>query len=160
MPPTSNPVTDEFNVGTDISLIFQFANGLIVPFENLAHLMSFSSKREKELIKKKPCSKKGKVLRRVQPEGYMVTIKALRNGGNLSNVFLTLDQNFYANGRNTKFAISGTVRNPEGGADTYLWTEMVFDDFDFGQFEGTDGVEQELTAYAQECIPQKATPLV
>lgn len=143
-------VIQDHNIGTDASLTFQFGSGQVIPAENLAHVMSFSAKRIQKTTEKIPISNKGLPLRRSIPQGWQVTMKFLRYNGNLTEVFGTLDDNYYASGLPTRFALSVAVRNPDGTLNSYLFKECAFEDFDFGMFEGNDGVEQEVSFKAQK----------
>lgn len=142
-------VIQDHNIGTDVSIMFKFPNGQVVAAEQLAHVESFSPKRIQKSSERTPLSNRGDVIRRSIPQGWEISMKFTRYNGNLTNVFTQMDENYRANGLPQRFDISATVRNPDGSLNQGTFVNCIFENFGFGDFQGVDATEQELSIKAQ-----------
>jgi len=151
----SDQVIQDFNIGKDATVMFKFPSGQVISGVQLAHIESVSVKRLQKMTEKTPMTNNGDTLRRSHPQGYELTMKCTRYNGNLTEVFTQMDENYRNSGLPQRFDVNITVRNPDGTLNQGTFTNCVFENFGFGDFEGIDAVSQDVSMKAQRYVKTK-----
>lgn len=141
MPPQIT-LTNDHNVGQHLSATMRTRSGQLIPLEDLGHVMKITAKGKSKKRSFTPISRGGKTITRNIPQGWDGEVQFVRMNGNLTDMFATIEQNFYDSGEDFVFDLACAVINPDGSTNQYLFGECSLNDPDFGDWEGNKEVEQ------------------
>lgn len=148
----ANLLTNGFNVGTNIDFVVSDQFGDTFHASDLGDLMSIDLTMDMHQIKVTPITNGGYPMYQAIPNGITGSMEFVRVNGNITSMFTTLYNAFYAAGVLPQFSMSISVLNPGGNVDQYTLPNLVFHSPDFGRFAGINEVTQKIEFNASTII--------
>lgn len=110
----------DFNVGQDISVTITTSQGDTFSAEELGHLVDIDVDNEREMVRVKPCSNGGKVLRMGIPQGVKGKLTFARINSQLDKLRINADQLWYTSKIETTVSFQFLIQNRDGTTDSYM----------------------------------------
>ncbi len=141
-----------FCLGTSLSFVVSDSFGDVFTAADLGDLMSMDLTLDMHQIKVTPITDGGYPIYQSVPNGLTGTMEFVRVNGNITSMFTSLYNAFYAAGVLPQFTMSLSVLNPGGNVDEYTVPNLVFHTPDFGRFSGINEVTQKIEFNAPTII--------
>ena len=143
-------IVNGFNVGTELQQIILTSDLGSFPSSQLGHLKSFKADQEASKITCTPVAYNGRRFHRNIYHDWAGTLTFTRFDATLTALVAQIMNRFQLTGAETYFSIFTQINNTAAGTrDNYLFEEVVLDQHNLGEFNGTGEVENSIAFRCQ-----------
>lgn len=156
--PVTFGVNGSFNIGQDISVVWQHLDsGIVIPTFLLGHVTEFDASQDDTILRVIPITDGGRPKLNTVYHGWTGHMIFARYNGNLTGIMAALEKNFYDNRQMSHWNIMATVVNRDGSTDQYLWNNGVLGRGTQGNWRADKETDMRIEFQAESMVVTSGT---